>query len=178
MFFFLFQPKRTCFFFFRQTRSCSRTQQQRDTCSSTLTFPFHLALSQLFLRLGLARLGFTRGSRSRCCKEGVFSPLQVEFVLTKFTDPAGYLFRFFPIAATVPGMCSQTLDVPKFMLTLVFFQDFLATDWTRQQVQLVHFFCFERSGFCWQWPNTPATESSSAIGNLSAETAASICMRM
>ena len=142
MFFFPLPAKTHLFFFFRQTRSFSRTQQQRDTCSSTLTFPFHLALSQLFLRLGLARLGFTRGSRSRCCKEGVFSPLQVEFVLTKFTDPAGYLFGFFPIAATVPGMCSQTLDVPKFMLTLVFFQDFLATDWTRQQVQLVHFFLF------------------------------------
>ena len=36
------------------------------------------------------------------------------------------------------------------------------------------FFCFERSGFCWQWPNTPATESPSAIGKLSPETAASI----
>ena len=94
-FFSLFQPKRTCFFFFRQTRSFSRTQQQRDTCSSTLTFAFQLALSQLFLRLGLARLGFTRGSRSRCCNEGVFSPLQVEFVLTKFTDPACYPFGFF-----------------------------------------------------------------------------------
>ena len=134
-------------FFFASMQGPSTGPGANATGCSSETFSLRFGRSQFFLRLGLARFGLTRGSRSRCCSEGVCSHLHFEFVLTEFTDPVCYLFGSLPIASLDPGLCSQALDVPKFMLTFVFFQDFLATDWTRHQVLLVHFFLFRTKRF-------------------------------